>query len=120
MPKTSLFETELYIVKEYIDNKFIGNDDYDKDEFIKPGMIFTMNYIHTRNYASEDATIKVTVVSIRTVIDDDYSGIYILGCILKTEAPIFVCAHGAYLARPITLNTKIATIATGHVMNFIE
>jgi hypothetical protein len=120
MPKTSLFETDLNIVKEYLDNNHDEDDNYDEYEFIKPGMIFTMNYTHTKNYASEDASIKVSVVSIRTIIDDYYSGTYILGCVLKTEVPIFVCAYGAYLARPITLHTEEGTIAKGHVTEFLE
>jgi hypothetical protein len=122
MPKTSLFETDLYIVKEYLDNNYGEEYDteYDEKEIITPNMAFTMNYMHTKNYASEDATIIVNVVSIRTIIDDEYSGIHVLGCVLKTEIPIFVCARGAYLARPITLHTENGTIAKGHVTHFIS
>jgi len=119
-----LFKTELVIVDEYIENncQYCEEDEeyeYDKDEFIKPGMTFTMNYTHTRNYASEDACIPVTVVSISTIIDDG-RGIYILGCVLKTENPIYVCESGAILARGISLHTETSTIASGCVQKILK
>jgi hypothetical protein len=61
------------------------------------------------------ATVKVSVISIDTVIDDEYPEIYVLGCVLKPEVPIYVCEFGAYLARGITIHTETTTITTGHV-----
>ena len=112
MPKTSLFETQLRLVTEYVIDM---GEEMDGDEYIQPGTIYTMNYTHTRNYTSEDASIKVTVVSVGAVIDDDWPVVSILGCILKTDIPIYICEYGAYLARGITLHTDTTTIASGHV-----
>jgi hypothetical protein len=116
MPKTTLFETHLRLVTEYVNDK---GEEFDKYDYIKSGMIFTMNYTQTHNYISEEATIKVAVVSVTTVIDDDYPEIYVLGCVLKPEILIYVCEFGAYLARGITIHTETTTIATGHVLKII-
>jgi hypothetical protein len=118
MPKTSLFETELRITQEYIEMTYPGLDpgDVDKDEIIKPGMTFMMNYTHTRYYASEDACVKVTVESVRIAVYNEMSdGIVIIGCVLTVDEPIFVCESGAFLARGITLHTEDTTIASGCV-----
>ena len=120
MPKTSLFETQLRLVTDYVIEK---GDTIDNNDYICPGDVFTMNYTFTRNYTSEDATVQVTVVSVRTVIDDDWpTNVYVLGCVLKTEAPIYICEWGAYLARGLTLHTETTTtttttttVASGHV-----
>ena len=126
MPKTTLFETELAIVKEYIHNGMDSDSDNDsetserdKDTYIKPGMTFMMNYTHTKNYASEDATVQVTVISVRRTIEDYYGRITVIGCVLKPETTIYVCEAGAYLARGITLHNETTTIAKGCVQKIL-
>jgi hypothetical protein len=131
MPKTALFETELYIDRNYL--KTLG-DYYDEKKLIQAEMSFTMNYTHTQNYKSHDATTTVTVVSIDEVrelccccnIDDgideeDEIPCYrILGCVLKTEEPIFTCLYFADLARPFTLHNDTTTIASGSVHKILD
>jgi hypothetical protein len=145
MPKTSLFEVELHIAKEYMKKTYGINYDendeddeeeddiyYDEKEIIKPGMTFMMNYTQTKlyymnkndnlyNYVLEDASIKVTVVSVRTVIDDGpYYGIYVLGCVLKTDTPIYISIRSAYYGRKLTLHTETTTVATGNVKEVLD
>ena len=117
MPKTTLFESYLRLVTEYVENIDEEINSYD---YIKSGDTFTMNYTHTKNYSSEDATCKVTVISVRHVIDDQWPTVYVLGCALKPENTIYVCESGAYLARNITLHTDTTTIAIGEVSKIIE
>ena len=116
MPQTTLFETHLYLDTDYVNQ--LG-DDIDSYDYIKPGSVFTMNYTHTKNYLSEDATVHVTVESVRTVIDDDWPEVCVLGCIVKPAHSIYVCEYGAYLAKGITLLRDTTTIATGHVLKII-
>ncbi len=129
MPKATLFEADVYPVKDYMElNGFhykdedgdVGYDGYDETKLISSGMTFTMNYTHTRNYASEDACTTVKVISIRSIIDDYYQGPIMLGCQLQVEEPIFICISSAYLGRPITLHTETTTIAKGYVKQIIE
>lgn len=123
MPKTSLFESELVITREYLET-VCGIEDVieaDKDDIIKPGMAFLMNYTHTRNYASEDACVNVTVESIRTTVyNEQADAIFIIGCVLRPEKTIFVCESGAMLARGISLHTAETTIATGSVKKIMS
>lgn len=116
MPKTSLFETNVFIdVDEDSDE-----ENYDKYEFVKPGMTFRMDYTHTRNYQSEKATTSVTVVSVRSVIDCWYA-VSILGCVLKTEEPIYICVHNATLGEDIYLYDKDEKlVAKGGVQKFYD
>jgi hypothetical protein len=116
MPQTTLFETHLYLDTDYVNQ--LGND-IDRYDYIKPGSVFTMNYTHTKNYLSEDATVHVTVESVRTVIDDDWPEVCVLGCIVKPAHSIYVCEYGAYLAKGITLLRDTIPIATGHVLKII-
>ena len=125
MPKTTLIETEIVIDREYLKTK---GGEYNAKEFIQPGMTFTMKYTHTQNYESTDgATVQVTVESVRTVIEDGYNipddeddDIYILGCVLKTDKPIFICIARADLGRPFTLYNETVKIAEGTVGNILE
>ena len=137
MPKTRLFELELRITKEYIDNELLKDYDsedsdvyYDFDikDIIKPGMTFTMNYTQNKNYSwkyqkfnyvLEPASTQVTVVSIRTVIEE-HDDIYILGCVLKTEQPIYICISSAFYGRNITLHNDNMTIALGGVKKLLD
>jgi len=116
MPKTSLFRTHLRLVTDYVET--LG-EDY-SDPYITPGMVFTMNYTHTRNYTSEDATIQVTVVSVSMEIDDDWPLVNIVGLVLKPAAPIYVCEWGAFLARGITIHNDETTIGSGAVIYILE
>ena len=124
MPKTTLFEVDCIIVKEYLEvmygEDYEDDDDFDFDpyELIKPGMTLTMNYTQTKNYKSEEASIMVRVESIRGIIDDTH--IYVMGCVLRTDVPIFICKYSAYLGRSITLHTDITTIAKGGVKDFLD
>jgi hypothetical protein len=124
MPKTTLFEVDCTIVEEYLEVMF-GEDyedndevDFDPRDFIKPGMTLMMNYTQTKNYKSEEASVMVKVESIRTVIEDTH--IYIIGCVLRTDVPIFICKYSAYLGRSITLHTDTTTIAKGGVKHFLD
>ena len=117
MPKTNVFRTNLRLVTEYVEDK---GEEVDIYNYIKPGDTFMMNYTHTKNYKSDDATVRVTVISINTVIDDDWPKVYVLGCIMKTENTIYICESGAYLARRMTFHTDETTIATGWVEKIIE
>ncbi len=134
MPRTQLFELELLITQEYIDDLLKDYDsddtdaDYDKDEIIKPGMTLTMNYTQTKNYSSqynksnfalEDATTKITVISIRTTVEDR-SGVWIIGCVVKTEEPIYTSIRSAFYGRRITLHTDELTIATGGISEILD
>ena len=116
MHKTSLFRTHLRLVTDYVEA--LG-EDYN-EPYITPGMMFTMNYTHTRNYASEDATVKVTVVSVGTEICDDWPLVDVVGCVLKPAEPIYVCEYGAYLARGITIHNDETTIGSGSVIDILE
>lgn len=124
MPKTSLFEVDCTIVEEYLEVMF-GEDyedndevDFDPRDFIKPGMTFMMNYTQTKNYKSEEVSVMVRVESIRTIIEDTH--IYVIGCVLRTDIPIFICKYSAYLGRSITLHTEHTTIAKGGVKCFLD
>ncbi len=133
MPKTSLFETELYVHRKYL--KTLG-DFFDEKKLIQPGMSLTMNYTHTKDYQSQQATTTVTVVSVERVHelcccncctcsssdddDDDISCYRIIGCVLKTEEPIFTCLYFADLARPFTLLNDTTTIASGSVHKILD
>ena len=115
MPKTSLFETNVFIELEDTDD---SDDDFDKYDFIKPGMTFRMDYTHTRNYESEKASTHVTVVSVRSVIECCCT-VSVLGCVLKTEKPIYICVSSAILGEKIYLydeNEKL--VAIGGVEKF--
>jgi hypothetical protein len=57
MPKTTLFETNDMIKPPYLRLK---EDITNKYDYIKPGMVFTMNYAHTKDYKSEEAVTQVT------------------------------------------------------------
>jgi hypothetical protein len=138
MPKTSSFKVQVMIVKEYFEYLYGENyeeyeDDYfdsiwkDPRNFIKPGMIFTMNYTQTKNYAKtfgefnyvlENVSTVVTVESITFFIDEE-PDIYITA-ILKTDKPIFICAKNAVLGRGITLHTEHTTIASGGVEDILD
>jgi len=129
MPQTSLISTDLTITKEYIkktcelcekeDKDDEDEEDcykFDKYQFIKVGMTFTMSYTESFNYKLTEKTVKVTVVSIRAVIEGcccSSGNVYLIGCELKTDEPIFVAAPYADLSRPITLHTDTLTISTG-------
>ena len=139
MPKTSLFKVEIRIVKEYFEHLYGENyEDYDDDyfdsiwkdpeDFIKPGMTFTMNYTQTKNYAKtfgefnyvlENVSTPVTVESVPFYIDEDIDVVY-FKVILKTDKPIFICARNAVLGRGITLHTEHTTIATGGVQDILD
>jgi hypothetical protein len=116
MPKTTLFETHLYLDTDYVTQ--LG-DDIDYYDYIKPGSVFTMKYTHTRNYVSEDAVVDVIVESVRTVVDDDWPDVVVLGCLVKPIHPIYVCEYGAYLAKGITFLRDTIPIATGHVLKIL-
>ena len=116
MPKATLFETQLILDTEYVKGK---GEEFEKYAYIQPGAVLTMKYTETKNYISEEATSKVTVLSVRTVIDDDWPEVYVLGCVLKPYVPIYVCEFGAYLARDITLSQGTMTIASGHVRTIL-
>lgn len=137
MPRTQLFELELRITREYIDEVLLkdydsedsdADYDFDKYDIIKPGMTFTMNYTQTKNYSwkylksnfvLEPASTQVTVVSIRTVIEE-YLDIYILGCVVKTEHPIYISIRSAFYGRNITLHNENMTIAKGGVQKILD
>lgn len=78
MPKTSLFETDLYLDKVYKKSK--NNPSMTNYDFIKPGMIFTMHYEHNTRFFSKETdkveyiikaeTVPVTVVSIGSIISE--------------------------------------------------
>ena len=111
-----------------------------KNDFIKPGMTFTMHYEHNSRYRETDnfvyiikaETVTVTVVSIRFIIEEcccssdddeddiDNSGLHINGCVLQSEHPIFVCVRHAFYGRPITLCSDDITVATGSVREFLD
>ena len=122
MPKTSLFETNVFVDDKCEDE---DNDDcrccnsaVDKYDIIKPGMTFRMDYTHTRNYQSEPATTCVTVVSVRSVIECCCT-ISILGCVLKTEEPIYICVSSAALGQSIYLYDDAGKeVAKGGVQRF--
>jgi hypothetical protein len=130
MPQTSLISTDLSITKEYIVNtcelyeKEDKDDEdeedcykFDKYQFIKPGMTFTMSYTESFNYNLTEKIVKVTVVSITAIIEAccSYNEVCLIGCKLKTDEPIFVAAPYADLSRPITLHTDTLPIATGRI-----
>lgn len=117
MPKTTLFETHLRLVTEYVENK---GDEINENDYINPGDTFIMNYTQTKNYTSEEATIRVTVQSVRRIMDDEWPTVYVIGCVLKPDTPLYVCEYGASLARGITLHTETTTIASGHVLKILE
>jgi hypothetical protein len=129
MPKTTLFETNVTIKPPYLRLKEDITDMYD---YIKPGMVFTMKYTHTQNYQNTDnATIKVTVQSVRTCIeaccccteeddDDEYEPIHVQGCVLRTEEPIYICIGAAALGRPIILYDGDVRVANGYVEKILE
>jgi len=134
MPKTSLFQTTgMTITKEY--RKRAEHIDKKLHNFIVPGMSFLMDYTQTKNYISEAATVRVTVVSVEidtnccgceydiidsdTDSDSEFKYEYTIECVLKTEEPIFVCVEGAVLAQNITLRDKIP-ITTGYVEKVLD
>lgn len=140
MPKTALFQTtRMMLIKDYIKKE--ENKDKTINDFIIPGMSLVMNYTHTKNYMSEEATINVTVVSVGinrnccgcsyditdSDSDSDYDtttelkNTHSLTCVLKTDDPIFVCVYGADLARGITLsNTDLIPIVSGYVDEILD
>jgi hypothetical protein len=129
MPKTSLFEVQVMIVKEYFEHLYGNNyDEYNDDymnsiwknprDFIKPSMSFMMNYTHTRFYKSEEASTTVIVDSIPFFIDEE-PDIYITA-ILKTDKPIYICESNAILGCGITLHTDETTIASGGVKKILD
>ncbi len=129
MPKTTLIQTNLMIKPPYLRTKPMITNKYD---YIKPGMVLTMNYTHTQNYQNTDnATTKVTVQSVRTCIesccchneedeDDEYDPIHVLGCVLKTDEHIYICISDADLGRPITLYDGDIIVATGSVETILD
>lgn len=121
MPKTQLFETDLHMEEDTDD------EEMDVKDLIKPGMIFRMKYTQTKNCISEGRSIQVIVVSIRTIIHGCCdSGVHVLGCVLKTDIPIFICARRAELGREIILESNERPagnklkIASGYVENFLD
>lgn len=132
MPKTALFQTNLCIDRHYRRRK--ENRETDIDEFIKHDMTFIMEYTHTKNYMSQEASVEIRIVSIDNRIEDcgccnssecdssdeELTDIYLMQCILKTEEPIFICLSDAILGGPITLRTESGIIATGSVINIMD
>ena len=116
MSQASLFETQLILNKEYVKEK---GEAFERYAYIRPGEVLTLKYTETKNYVSNGATSTVTVLSVRTVVDDDWPDVYILGCVLKPEVPIHICKFGAYLARDITLCQGTTMIASGHVRTIV-
>ena len=112
MPRTSLFESDLSLDSDYIE--LYGID------LIKPGIVFTMKYTQTTYNICKDATVRVTLVNIDHMIEDEYLDVTLYGCVLQPETPIDICAHGAYMSRDITLYTDATNVATlvayGHVL----
>jgi hypothetical protein len=107
MPKVTLFETDLSLDLDFVETC--------EDDYIKPGMVFTMNYILTAT------VVQVTVVSIRRVLEDQYGDVYLLGCVLKPEIPIYTCESGTQLAHDIRLSSETAVpIAVGHMLKILE
>jgi hypothetical protein len=116
MPKVSLFESDLSLHADFVESH--GDKE---DTYVTPGMVFTMNYTQTVNYISAAATVQVTLVSIRRILEDQYGDVYLLGCVLKPKIPIYTCEYGARLARGISLCSETAApIAVGHVLKIIE
>lgn len=122
MPRTSLFKVELHIVDEYLKKIYEKDDsdyiDIDPYEIIKPGMIFTMNYTHTKNYKSEETSISVIVESVPFAVECCNS--ICIKAILKTEKPIYICERNAMLGRSISIHDEITTIATGGVEQILD
>jgi len=116
MPKVTSFETDLTLDLDYLESK---GDVLNENEYMEPGTVFTMNYTETINNVSKEATVQVTVVSIRRILEDQYGDVYLLGCILKPEVPIYVCEYGAYYARSFTLSTDETMVAIGNVLRII-
>jgi hypothetical protein len=118
MPKTSLFETNLFVHVEDTDDS--DEEYFDKYEYVKSGMTFRMDYTHTRNYQSEKATTHVTVVSVRSVIECCCT-VSILDCVLKTEEPIYICVSSAALGQSIYLYDDAGKeVAKGGVHKFLD
>lgn len=117
MPEATSFKTDLCLTTEYVESNSI---DEDLNENIKAGDTFTMNYTHTKNYASEDATCMVTIVSLWRYLENSWpDDILLLDCVLKTDKPIYICESGAILARPITIHNDTTTVAKGYVSKII-
>ena len=116
MPKVTSFETDLSLDLDYLEEK---GDVTDTEEYMTPGTVFTMNYTETINNVSKEATVQVTIVSIRRVLEDQYGDVYLLGCVLKPEVPIYICEYGAYYARSFTLSTHTTIVAIGNVLKII-
>jgi len=116
MPKVTSFESDLSLDLDYVESK---GDVTDTDEYMTPGTVFTMKYTETINNVSKEATVQVTVVSIRRVLEDQYGDVYLLGCVLKPEVPIYICEYGAYYARSFTLSTDTTLVAIGNVLKII-
>ena len=117
MPKTLLFKTELSMEDDYVESQ----EDIDIKDLIKPGMVFRMDYTQTKNYISEEASTQVMVVSVGHIIDGCCdTGVYVQDCVLKTDAPIFICARRAELGRPFTLYSDTVKIAIGSVVDFLD
>lgn len=112
MPKVSSFETDLTLDLDYLELK---GDVLNENEYMEPGTVFTMNYTETINNVSKEATVLVTVVSIRRILEDQYGDVYLLGCILKPEIPIYICES----ARSFTLSTDKIMVAIGNVLRII-
>ena len=116
MPKVTSFESDLTLDLDYLESK---GDVLNTDEYMQPGTVLTMKYTETINNVSKEATVPVTVVSIRRVLEDQYGDVYLLGCILKPEIPIYICEYGAYYARSFTLSTEETMVAIGNVLRII-
>jgi hypothetical protein len=116
MPKVTSFESDLSLDLDYVESK---GDVINENEYMTPGTVFTMNYTETINNVSKEATVPVTVVSIRRILEDQYGDVYLLGCVLKPEVPIYVCEYGAYYARSFTLSTEETMVAVGNVLKII-
>ena len=117
MSKVSLFETHLSLTSDYVVSM---GEEIDKYEYVEPGSVFTMNYTQTIQYVSTDATVMATVVSVRTVVDDDWPEVWVLGCVLKLEVPIYVCEFGAHLAREIILLQNGTMVGSGYRKGLIS
>ena len=112
MPKVTSFESDLSLDLDYLEVK---GDITDTDEYMTPGTVFTMKYTETINNVSKEATVQVTVVFIRRVLEDQYGDVYLLGCIVKPEIPIYICDS----ARSFTLYTDTTIVAIGNVLKII-
>jgi len=112
MLKVTSFESDLTLDLDYLEVK---GDVIDTDEYMTPGTVFTMKYTETINNVSKEATVQVTVVFIRRVLEDQYGDVYLLGCGLKPEVPIYIYDS----TRSFTLYTNTTMVAIGNILRII-